>query len=468
MFKRKILIMKTKTIFLMLMGFLSLGILHAQNRTTVTATSSDISDNLDLKAVASIFGDSRDLEDFERRLNDPKIQISNLDLNNDGYVDYLRVIETTEKNLHLIVIQSVLEKDVFQDVATINVERDGERVSVQVVGDPYMYGPNYIYEPVYVVRPVIFGVFWDPYYRPYYSPWYWGYYPTYYSYWSPYPIYRYRRNVHVHINVHNHYNYVNVCNPRAYQLYDGRRQNGFERQNPGRSFSQRTQVENKRDYDLVRTNNTRTGTRAVGNGTRSGNTVRTATTGTRQGSTLQNGTRSGNGTRTTQAPTRAQSGGFEGGRSTTQPTRTTTTGTRFNNGTSTTTQPTRAQNNSFENGRTSQSASTPVRTATEPGTRFNSGSSTATQPGRTKGSSFENVRTNEDNSVQITPQRGGNRQSTQITTAPTRATTTSRDFTPAPSSPKREQAIRTTPQRAAGSSDGNGSRRGENEGRGRN
>ena len=60
----------------------------AQDRTTVNATSSEISDNLDLRAIASIFGDSRDLEDFENRLNDPKTQISNLDLNNDNQVDY--------------------------------------------------------------------------------------------------------------------------------------------------------------------------------------------------------------------------------------------------------------------------------------------------------------------------------------------------------------------------------------------
>jgi len=50
----------------------------AQDVTTITANSDDISDNLDLEAVASIFGESKDLEDFEKRLNDPKTQISNL------------------------------------------------------------------------------------------------------------------------------------------------------------------------------------------------------------------------------------------------------------------------------------------------------------------------------------------------------------------------------------------------------
>lgn len=68
----------------------------AQDVTTITASSDDISDNLDLEAGASIFGESKDLEDFEKRLNDPKTQISNLDLNNDGEVDYLRIMETSE------------------------------------------------------------------------------------------------------------------------------------------------------------------------------------------------------------------------------------------------------------------------------------------------------------------------------------------------------------------------------------
>lgn len=106
--------MKAKFITSALFAFLFATQIQAQDRTTVTANSSDISDNLDLRAVASIFGDSQDLADFERRLNDPKTQISNLDLNGDNKVDYLRVIETVENNTHLIIIQSVLERDIYQ------------------------------------------------------------------------------------------------------------------------------------------------------------------------------------------------------------------------------------------------------------------------------------------------------------------------------------------------------------------
>lgn len=283
--------MKTKIITLVFTA-LFMGSLFAQDRTTVNAASYEISDNLDLKAVASIFGDSQNLEDFERRLNDPKIQISNLDLNNDNQVDYLRVIESVEGNTHLIIIQSVLEKDIFQDVATVEVERDSHNnVQVQVVGDVYMYGSNYIYEPVYVHSPVLFSVFWMPAYRPYYSTWYWGYYPTYYHAWNPYPVYRYRRNVHVHINVHNHYNYVNVRrSERAVALHNGRRANDYERQYPNRSFAARnTRVSNRHELEGTRN----TGTRTVNASPRSGAT-RSETATPRTATRSENATPRGN------------------------------------------------------------------------------------------------------------------------------------------------------------------------------
>lgn len=274
--------MKAKFITSALFAFLFATQIQAQDRTTVTANSSDISDNLDLRAVASIFGDSQDLADFERRLNDPKTQISNLDLNGDNKVDYLRVIETVENNTHLIIIQSVLERDIYQDVATIEVERDSNNnVQVQVVGDVYMYGTNYIYEPVYVTRPVIFNVFWTNYYRPYYSPWYWSYYPSYYYTWNPYPIYRYHRHVHNHINVHNNYYYVNTRrSSRAVAMYNTRRSNGYERQHPDRSFAQRNNNVSNR-YELVQTRGGSIRNQSATTGSRNSNVTRSTTTGTR-------------------------------------------------------------------------------------------------------------------------------------------------------------------------------------------
>lgn len=250
--------MKTKITILSVLTFLYVNSINSQTRTTVNASNSEISDNLDLKAVASIFGDSKNLEDFERQLNDPKLKISNLDLNDDQQVDYLRVVETVEGNTHLIVIQAILERDIFQDVATIEVERDSNNnMQVQVVGDVYMYGNNYIYEPVYVKTPLVFSYFWKPNYRIYHSRWNWGFYPRYYYFWRPFPIYRYHRNVHNWINYTNQYNYVNIRRSTvAINLHRNIRANNYEIRNPDRSFERRnSSYTNRYELDQSRSSN---------------------------------------------------------------------------------------------------------------------------------------------------------------------------------------------------------------------
>lgn len=287
----------------------------AQDRTTVTAANADISDNLDLRAVASVFGDAENLEDFERRLNDPKLRISNLDLNGDNQVDYLRVVESVEGDAHLILIQAVIGRDLYQDVASIEVERD-ERNNprVLVVGDVYMYGQNYIYEPVYYRPPVIFNFFWTAGYRPYYSSWYWGYYPSYWTYWSPYSVYTYVDHIHVHINHHHHYNYVPVRphGHRAHLITRPVRGNAYATLHPNRSFEVRNAGVRNR-HELVTTRQT-TGVRST-NGTRtqatvSGNTRSTSVNGTRSSVRTNSNVRSTgnvrntsvNGTRTAVTP----------------------------------------------------------------------------------------------------------------------------------------------------------------------
>lgn len=241
--------MKTKASLLLLNLFMAVTALHAQQRVTVKATSYDISDNLDLEAVASMFGDSRNLEEFERSLNDPEYQISNLDLNEDGYVDYLRVVESSEDGLHLILIQAVLARDVYQDVASIDVEKRGSNVVVQVVGNRYIYGPNYIIEPFYVQRPVIFNFFWGPSYVRWVSPYYYGYYPVYYRQCRPRPVFAYHRHVHHHIHTYHTYHHVTVRRSnRAYNMYQRQGRNDYAQRNPQRSFQNRNSgVSNRRD-----------------------------------------------------------------------------------------------------------------------------------------------------------------------------------------------------------------------------
>src|SRR5690606_31657438 len=310
--------MKANLFTSILVTLLFAGVTFGQDVTTVTATNYDISDNLDLKAVASIFGESKDLADFEYRLNNPKFQISNLDLNRDGQVDYLRVIESIESNTHLIVLQSVLGRDMYQDVATIEVEKNPRTntVQVQVVGDVFLYGNNYIYEPVYYVRPVIFNTFWHRGYVAYYSPWYWGYYPNYWSYWAPCPIFRYRTHVHTYVNVYNTYNYVTVRNStRAVAMHNSVRSNAYERQNPNQSFDRRNDgirnsyaLNQTRENAVSNVNTTRSNSVGSINTTRS-SSVETSSSPTRSSSVGSINTTRSSSVGTSSSPTRSSSVG---------------------------------------------------------------------------------------------------------------------------------------------------------------
>lgn len=249
--------MKTKLLLLALLSFVGVTCITAQNRTTLYATNDELSDNLDLKAVASVFGAASSLQDFERRLNDPRFQLSNLDLNYDNQVDYLRVIEAVEQRTHVVLIQAVLGRDQFQDVATIEIEKNrNHSISIQVVGDVFMYGDNYIYEPVYYQSPAIYASFYVRNYRPYFSSWNWNDYPNYYVAWRPFPVYQYRNAINHCINVHNSYRFVNYRNSyNAPIICASNRQNYYEKRNPHYSFSKRNKsIVNRYELDRKRGN----------------------------------------------------------------------------------------------------------------------------------------------------------------------------------------------------------------------
>lgn len=235
-----------------------LSTVFADETVTVTATSSDISENLDLKTVATLFGQAKDLEQFEQLLNDPDSAFSNLDLNGDGEVDYLRVIETADNNRHLVVVQAVLAKDIYQDVASIFVEKDEKnQITVQVVGDEYIYGENYIIEPVYIYRPVIYDWFWGPSWVCWHSPYYWGYYPHWWHpfhcidpflYWDHCYWHHYHHPICSYRTVHHHH-------PHYRHMHDRVRRNDYAQRHPDRSFVTRNasrNMKNARQLDQQR------------------------------------------------------------------------------------------------------------------------------------------------------------------------------------------------------------------------
>lgn len=186
--RRKIII----SVFTILLFTIS-NFVSAQENITIVTPTSEVAEGLDLYAVAELFKDAENLEEFENALNDPEIGINNLDLDEDGYVDYIRVVEQVTDYTHVIILQVPLGEDEFQDVATIEIEKTGdEDYNMQVHGNEVIYGVDYYVSPVYVHIhrwPIIPWIF-RPVYRPYWSVFYFGYYP---HWWSPY------RPVTVHV-----------------------------------------------------------------------------------------------------------------------------------------------------------------------------------------------------------------------------------------------------------------------------
>ena len=209
----------------------------------VTNYNTDPCFYLDLNAVAAAFADSRSVREFEQILNSSRYMINNLDLNRDGWIDYLRVIETHRGYYHTFLIQACLAPGMFQDVATLVAERQANALFVEVIGDPYLYGYNYIVRPVFVKRPPLWDTFGHTNYAVWSSPYYYGYYPSYYT--KPAPIYLNHYQAYVSTYMTNcpychHCDYPQQPHYSGYtEMTQSHRRNDYAVAHPDNSFSNR-------------------------------------------------------------------------------------------------------------------------------------------------------------------------------------------------------------------------------------
>src|SRR6478735_8439172 len=67
-------------------------------------------DNFSLEGALELFKKSASPEEFERLLNSSDSRVNNLDLNGDGYIDYIRVIDRNEGNVHAFILQAVVSE----------------------------------------------------------------------------------------------------------------------------------------------------------------------------------------------------------------------------------------------------------------------------------------------------------------------------------------------------------------------
>ena len=265
----------------------------------VTSYNEDLCFYLDLNAVAAAFAEARSVREFEQIINSSKYMINNLDLNRDGWIDYLRVIEGRSGAYHTLLIQACLAPSVFQDVATLVAERLADRLYVEVIGDPYLYGYNYIVRPVFIKRPPMWEVYGHASYSPWSSPYYYNYWPSYYT--QPKPIYLNHYQAYVHTYMTNHH-YCHTCSYPTAPYYSGyshmtssNSRHDYQTSHPEQSFEQRItrnastntngvsvrnagQLRNKVEASSTRSQSTTTTTTKTESSTRSGSTTRQPST----------------------------------------------------------------------------------------------------------------------------------------------------------------------------------------------
>lgn len=315
---------------------------------TVTDYNTDPCFYLDLNAVAAAFADSRSVKEFEQILNSSRYMINNLDLNHDGWIDYLRVIETHKGYYHTLLIQACLAPGVFQDVATLVAERQANALYVEVIGDRYLYGMNYIVRPVFIKRPPMWDIYGRPNYAAWNSPYHYGNVPSYYT--KPKPVYLNHYQAYVSTYMNN-CPYCHHCDYPQQPHYSGytemtkpHSRNDYQVAHPDNSFEHRvTRVANNAGISVRNAAQLRTASQS--SSTRSTATAPTTTT-TRQPSTSVNTRVNKSGTTRTTVKTTDDTGRtttVKRESSSTSSTRSTSTSTRSAQGTKTESNPRSSQ-----------------------------------------------------------------------------------------------------------------------------
>ena len=166
---------------------------YQPSQVSVTPEVANLGDNLNLQALGELVKNSTTAQDIEDKLNTTG-SINNLDLNNDGSVDYIKVTEYGDANQKGFSFTVDIAEGQTQEIATIEVAKGSNDAQMNIQGNQQLYGNNNYYQSRYSLTDMlILSYLFRP--HPYYhSPYYYGHYPSYYrSYRStPYNSYRSR------------------------------------------------------------------------------------------------------------------------------------------------------------------------------------------------------------------------------------------------------------------------------------
>lgn len=226
---------KVTIILVVISGFFTTGTAQEADSTGLPG------DHFSLDGALELFKNAESPEAFEKALNTENNYVNNLDLNNDGDIDYIRVIDHSEEEAHALVLQAIVAKEEFQDIAVIEIEKTGDTEAIlQIIGDEDIYGEEMIMEPFEeeaggkgpdsyeAVRLVVNVWLWPSVryiFRPGYvlwvSPWRWLFYPR---WWQPWRVRPFHWYIGVRPHHHIHYHPVHVHRVgRAHHVYAPRR-----------------------------------------------------------------------------------------------------------------------------------------------------------------------------------------------------------------------------------------------------
>ena len=105
-------------------------------------------DNFSLQGALELFRKSQSIEAFEKLLNTENNNVNNLDLDGDGQIDYIKVIDKSSSDAHAFILQVPVSETENQDIAVIELEKTGrESAQLQIVGDEDIFGEELIVEP---------------------------------------------------------------------------------------------------------------------------------------------------------------------------------------------------------------------------------------------------------------------------------------------------------------------------------
>lgn len=145
-----------------------------QNSVNIDVAANNLA-GFNVSNFAQLLKTTKDPQSLEQAINAPNNSINNLDLNNDGKVDYLKIVEQQNGTLQVVDDYSATQSAV---VATLNINQQTNTLSVN--GNQTYCGNNYYYQSHFTFGDYLMMSYLlrlHPYYVPVYH---YGYYPSYY------------------------------------------------------------------------------------------------------------------------------------------------------------------------------------------------------------------------------------------------------------------------------------------------